>query len=59
VQREDYLQFINEEYEEIREDYYSGLKENKYVSLDEARRKKFQIDWTEFTPRMKLFFIFN
>ncbi len=53
MQREDYLQFINEEYEEIREDYYSGLKENKYVSLDEARKKKFQIDWTEFTPCMK------
>ena len=52
-QRQDYLQFINEEYEEIREDYYSGLKENKYVSLDEARKKKFQIDWKNFTPCME------
>ncbi len=52
-QREEYLQYIIEEYEEIRQDYYNGLKESKYVSLSEARQKKFKIDWSDYTPGKK------
>jgi 5-methyltetrahydrofolate--homocysteine methyltransferase len=49
-QREDYLQFINEEYEEIRSDYYDTLKDRKYLSLADARSKKLKIDWNNYVP---------
>jgi 5-methyltetrahydrofolate--homocysteine methyltransferase len=50
TQREDFLEFVNEEYEEIREDYYDGLKDKKYVSLSEARQNLYKIDWTDYQP---------
>lgn len=49
-QKDQFLEYINEEYDEIRQDYYNGLKENKYVSLEEARRKKLQLEWNDYTP---------
>ncbi len=51
AQREEFFQYINEEYEEIRLDYYDALKDRKYLSLSEARLKKLQIDWDNYTPR--------
>lgn len=44
-QYEDFVEEVNEEYEEIREDHYDSLKDRKYMSLEEARKRKFQIDW--------------
>lgn len=49
-QRDDFLDFVKEEYEEIRNDYYDGLKEKKYVSLDQARQNRLRINWTEYQP---------
>lgn len=49
-QREEFLRFVVEEYEEIRDDYYEGLKDKKYASLTEARQRKFQIDWADYNP---------
>ncbi len=50
-QKEEFLEFVKEEYEEIRADYFENLKEKKYLSLAEARAKKYQIDWAAFQPR--------
>lgn len=54
-QREEFREVIREEYEEIREDFYAGLEDQKYLSLAQARSKKYQIDWNlpeaqPFTP---------
>ncbi|KAJ1956743.1 hypothetical protein IWQ62_005239, partial [Dispira parvispora] len=43
--RDDFIEDIAEEYEEIREDHYDSLKDRRYLSLDAARSNKFQIDW--------------
>jgi 5-methyltetrahydrofolate--homocysteine methyltransferase len=51
TQRDEFLEFIQEEYEEIRADYFENLKEKKYLSLNESREKKLKIDWTNFKPR--------
>ena len=42
-ERERYLTLIKEEYQTIRESY--GKIERKFVPIEEAREKKFQIDW--------------
>lgn len=42
-QREEFLDYVREEYEEIRADYYDTLKEKKYVSLTEARRNQLKV----------------
>lgn len=44
-QRERYLAQIEQEYQAIRESY--GKFERKLVSLEEAREKKFKIDWNK------------
>merc|ERR1712176_192134 len=44
---------IKEEYEEIREEHYQGLKERKYLPLEKARAKKLRWDWKDsakYTP---------
>ncbi len=49
-QKEEFLDYIKEEYEEIREDYFENLKEKKYLTLQESREKKFKIDWSNYKP---------
>ena len=49
-QKEEFLDYIKEEYEEIREDYFENLKEKKYLTLSESREKKFNIDWSNYKP---------
>ncbi|CAJ0845513.1 9586_t:CDS:10 [Entrophospora sp. SA101] len=44
--KEDFWDDISDEYSEIREDHFSSLKDRKYLSLNSAREKKFQIDWS-------------
>merc|ERR1712142_1107178 len=47
------MEDVKEEYEEIREEHYQGLKERKYVSLEKARAKKLRWDWKDakkYTP---------
>jgi len=43
--KEEFIDEILEEYDEVREDHYDSLKERKYVSLQKAREKCFKIDW--------------
>lgn len=49
-QRDEFLDYVREEYEEIRQDYYDGVKDKRYVNLTEARQKKLQIDWNDYSP---------
>lgn len=51
--REDFIEDISEEYEDLREEHYAGLEERKYVSLSEARAKKMKIDFCESPPAQK------
>ncbi|XP_033734273.1 methionine synthase-like [Pecten maximus] len=48
--KEDFVEEVSEEYEEIREEHYESLKERKYLSLEQARAKKLEIDWNVEAP---------
>jgi 5-methyltetrahydrofolate--homocysteine methyltransferase len=50
-QKEEFLEFINEDYEDIRADYFDNLKDKKYLSLAESRKRKLNIDWDAYVPR--------
>lgn len=43
--RKDFIEDISLLYEEIREDHYAGQLEQKFLSLEDARSKKFVIDF--------------
>ncbi|XP_037677746.1 methionine synthase isoform X2 [Choloepus didactylus] len=43
--KDDYFEEIMEEYEDIRQDHYESLKERRYLTLSQARKSGFQIDW--------------
>lgn len=45
-QVDDYLEDIADEYEEIREEHYAGLRERKYLSIAAAREKGLNLDWS-------------
>ena len=56
---DDFIDDLREDYEIIREDHYDNLRDKKYVTLNEARRRSFKIDWKAgFKPGMKSTFIF-
>jgi 5-methyltetrahydrofolate--homocysteine methyltransferase len=46
----DYVQEIEEEYADIREEYYAGLEERKYVDMAKAQKKKYDIDFKAKPP---------
>merc|ERR1711988_233958 len=50
---EDYVQEIAEEYADIREEYYAGLEERKYLSMPAAQKKKYMIDFDAMPPQPK------
>ncbi|XP_074079049.1 methionine synthase isoform X3 [Macrotis lagotis] len=55
--KDDFFEEIIEEYEDIRQDHYESLKERRYLTLDQARRKGFYIDWLSEPPPVKPKFI--
>ncbi|MPC32211.1 Methionine synthase [Portunus trituberculatus] len=58
---DDFIEDLNEDYEIIREEHYENLKDRKYVTINEARKRSFKIDWgSRFRPGMKstIFFFF-
>uniref|UniRef100_A0A4X2L8Y9 Methionine synthase n=1 Tax=Vombatus ursinus TaxID=29139 RepID=A0A4X2L8Y9_VOMUR len=55
--KDDFFEEIIEEYEDIRQDHYESLKERRYLTLDQARRKGFHIDWLSEPPPVKPKFI--
>ncbi|EDO35691.1 predicted protein [Nematostella vectensis] len=48
--RDDFVEEVSEEYEEIREDHYDSLKERRYLSIEKAREKKAFVDFVDFRP---------
>jgi 5-methyltetrahydrofolate--homocysteine methyltransferase len=46
----DYVSEIAEEYADIREEYYAGLEERKYVDMAKAQKKKYAIDFAAKPP---------
>merc|ERR1712161_45348 len=48
--KEEYVQDIMEEYDEMREDYYEGLEERHYLDFDAAKKRKLQIDFDAVPP---------
>ncbi|XP_065191513.1 methionine synthase-like [Sycon ciliatum] len=48
VRKEEFVEDMSEEYEDIRQDYYDSLEERKYVSLQVARKKCAQFNWQTF-----------
>jgi 5-methyltetrahydrofolate--homocysteine methyltransferase len=42
---QEYIEEINEEYKELREDYFENMKDKVFLSLKDARKKKKFIDW--------------
>jgi 5-methyltetrahydrofolate--homocysteine methyltransferase len=46
----DYVEAILEEYEEMREDYFASLDNRSYLSMAEAIKRKFKIDFSAVPP---------
>ena len=42
------MEDIDEEYEDIRQDHYDNLLERKYLSLEQARSRALNVDWSNF-----------
>jgi 5-methyltetrahydrofolate--homocysteine methyltransferase len=45
--RHDFMEELDEEYEEMRQDYYESLSDKRYLSLAAARQKALVIDWAK------------
>merc|ERR1719171_781308 len=46
TERQDYIDDWREQYAELREEFYAGLEDRKYLDLAKARSKAMNIDWT-------------
>mmetsp|Transcript_8675 Transcript_8675/g.31978 ORF Transcript_8675/g.31978 Transcript_8675/m.31978 type:complete len:1373 (+) Transcript_8675:189-4307(+) len=45
--KDDFVEDIREQYAEMREEFYAGLEDRKYLSLDKARAKACVVDWKD------------
>ncbi|MCL9771028.1 methionine synthase [Flavobacterium sp. HXWNR69] len=45
-----YAHSLREEYDKLREGYLNRSKEKNFLSIEEARKNKFKIDWNTFEP---------
>jgi len=45
--RQDYIDDWREQYAELREEFYAGLEDRKYLDLAKARSKMMKIDWKD------------
>jgi len=52
-EKQGYLDDINEDYTEIRDEYYSTLIDKKWMTPEKARSKKPILDWTRVPPTPK------
>ena len=46
----EYSKNIREEYDKLREGYLSRSRDKNYLSIEEARKNKLQLDWNNFNP---------
>ena len=45
-----YAKNIREEYDKLREGYLNRGREKNYLSIEDARKNKFKIDWETYQP---------
>jgi 5-methyltetrahydrofolate--homocysteine methyltransferase len=45
-----YVKAIREEYDKLRDGYLNRSRDKNYLSIEEARKNKKQLDWDNFTP---------
>lgn len=48
--KEEYTTSIREEYDKLREGFLARSKSKEYLSIEEARKNKFKIDWNNYEP---------
>jgi 5-methyltetrahydrofolate--homocysteine methyltransferase len=48
--KEGYVKAIREEYDKLREGYLSRSRDKNYLSIEDARKNKLQLDWNNFQP---------
>jgi 5-methyltetrahydrofolate--homocysteine methyltransferase len=48
--KEGYAKAIREEYDTLREGYLNRSRDKNYLSIEEARKNKLQLDWNNFNP---------
>lgn len=48
--KEGYVKAIREEYDKLREGYLSRSRDKNYLSIEEARKNKLQLNWDNFNP---------
>jgi 5-methyltetrahydrofolate--homocysteine methyltransferase len=48
--KEVYVKAIREEYDKLREGYLSRSRDKNYLSIEEARKNKLQLNWDNFHP---------
>ena len=46
----EYMEEIKELYDELREEHYESLQERRFLTLEQARKNKLQIDWVKQPP---------
>jgi 5-methyltetrahydrofolate--homocysteine methyltransferase len=48
--KDNYVQSLRAEYYQLREGYLSRSRDKNYLSIEDARKNKLQLDWENFTP---------
>ena len=48
--KENYVKVIRDEYDELRERYLSRSRDKNFLTIEQARKNKFQIDWQNYKP---------
>ncbi|MBP6373196.1 MAG: methionine synthase [Flavobacterium sp.] len=48
--KDSYTSSIRSEYDQLREGYLSRSRDKNFLSIEEARKNKLQLDWDTFTP---------
>jgi 5-methyltetrahydrofolate--homocysteine methyltransferase len=48
--KDNYTKSIREEYDTLREGYLSRSRDKNFLSIEEARKNKLQLNWDQFTP---------
>lgn len=48
--KDSYVRSVREEYDKLREGYLSRSRDKNYLSIEEARKNKLQLNWNNFTP---------
>uniref|UniRef100_UPI00404A215E vitamin B12 dependent-methionine synthase activation domain-containing protein n=2 Tax=Flavobacterium sp. TaxID=239 RepID=UPI00404A215E len=48
--KENYVKAIREEYDNLREGYLNRSRDKNYLTIEQARKNKLQLDWNNFKP---------